>query len=262
LSRFCPLYSSSKGNGIFLSGGGTSLLIDAGVSYRGLAASLEGQGYAPSGLAAVLVTHEHSDHIKGLRTLLARTKIPLYASKGTLEYLWLNDYIPPGIKTFECEGEFTVGDIAIRPFCTPHDAARSLGYRFTMPDLRTVAIATDLGHITEEVRLALLGCDLVMLDSNYDIHMLECSSYPYPLKRRIKSDYGHLSNEACAAFLPELVQNGATRLVLGHLSEQNNVPELARETALGPLAQNGMREGLDYTLHVAPARGEAHAVVF
>jgi phosphoribosyl 1,2-cyclic phosphodiesterase len=262
MSRFCPLYSSSKGNGIFLSGGGTCLLVDAGVSYRGLAASLDDQGYAPGDLSAVLVTHEHTDHIKGLKTLLSRTKIPLYASKGTLEYLWLNDYIPSGTSVCECEGEFTVGDIAVRPFHTPHDAARSLGYRFTMPDLRTVAVATDLGHITEEVRANLLGCDLVMLESNYDVNMLECSSYPYPLKRRIKSDYGHLSNEVCAAFLPELVQNGATRLVLGHLSEQNNIPELARETALAPLALAKMREGLDYTLHVAPARGKTQAVVF
>jgi phosphoribosyl 1,2-cyclic phosphodiesterase len=262
LSRFCPLYSSSKGNGIFLSGGGTCLLVDAGVSYRSLAASLDEQGYSPLGLSAVLVTHEHTDHIRGLRTLLARAKIPLYASKDTLEYLWLNDYIPAGTRVFECEGEFAVGDIAVKPFCTPHDAARSLGYRFTMPDMRTVAIATDLGHVTEEVRLNLLGCDLVMLESNYDINMLDCSAYPYPLKRRIKSDYGHLSNEACAAFLPQLVQNGATRLVLGHLSENNNVPELARETAQAELARAGMREERDYTLHVAPARGKTRAVVF
>ncbi len=262
MSRFCPLYSSSKGNSIFLSGGGTALLIDAGVSLRSLCAALDEQGYAPKDLSGVLCTHEHGDHIRGLTVLLKRTGIPLYASKATLEYLWINNYIPAGTRVHECDGAFTIGDIEVRAFATPHDAAQSLGYRFTMPDLRTAAVATDLGHVTEEVRKNLTGCDLVMLESNYDARMLECSSYPYPLKRRIKSEYGHLSNEACAGLLPQLARSGSTRFVLGHLSEQNNIPQLARETALASLLNESLKEGVDFTLNVAPARGKTRAVVF
>lgn len=263
MSRFCPLFSSSKGNSIFLAGGGTSLLIDAGVSYKRLREALDSQGYSVSDLSGVLITHEHSDHISGLGTLLKKTNVPLYASKGTLEYLWLNNYIPLHTKVYECGSDaVTVGDIEVTAFNTPHDAAHSVGYRFTMPDLRTVAVATDLGHITDAVRQSLLGCDLVMLESNYDPGMLECSSYPYILKRRIKSDFGHLSNDVCSDMLIKLVKSGAARFVLGHLSEQNNIPELARQTAKAAFDAAGMLENRDYTLAVAPARGRTEAVVF
>jgi phosphoribosyl 1,2-cyclic phosphodiesterase len=262
MSRFCPLFSSSKGNSLFLSGGGSSLLIDAGVSFSSLTAALDAQGFSPGDISAVLVTHEHTDHIRGLTTLLRRTSARLYASRGTLEYLWLNGYIPAKTAVSECETPFTVGGIEVTAFPTPHDAANSVGYRFTMPDLRTVAVATDLGRVTDEVRQSLTGCDLVVLESNYDKRMLECSSYPYALKRRIKSEYGHLSNEACSEMLPRLAESGTTRFVLGHLSEQNNIPELARETAASALGLALMRENLDYTLTVAPARGPCPAVVF
>lgn len=263
MSRFCPLYSSSKGNSIFLAGGGTSLLIDVGVSYKRLRESLDSQGYSVSDLKGVLITHEHSDHINGLPMLLKKTNIPLYASRGTLEFLWVNGYIPPHTNVFECgEQAVTIGDIEVTAFETPHDAANSVGYRFTMPDLRTVAIATDLGHITDTVRKSLLGCDLVMLESNYDPGMLDCSSYPYILKRRIKSDFGHLSNDVCSDMLIGLVKSGTARFILGHLSEQNNIPELARQTAKAALDAAGMLENRDYTLAVAPARGRTEAVVF
>lgn len=262
MSRFCPLFSSSKGNSIFLAGGGTNLLIDAGISYKKLCASLDEQGYAISDIDGILITHEHSDHINGLRVLLKKTSIPLFASRGTLEFLIANGYIPPHTEVTDCGTPFTIGEIHAQSFETPHDAANSVGYRFTMPDLRSVAVAMDLGHITDDVRQNLLGCDLVMLESNYDQGMLECSSYPYMLKRRIKSDFGHLSNEACASMLSMLVKNGTTRFVLGHLSEQNNIPELARQTAKAALDALSLKENLDYTLSVAPARGKTCVIVF
>ncbi len=262
MSRFCPLFSSSKGNSIFLAGGGTALLVDVGISFKRLQIALDEQGYSAQDLGGVLITHEHSDHINGLQTLLKKTKIPLFASKGTLEALWISGYIPPHTVVHECDGAFTIGDIEAQAFETPHDAANSVGYRFTMPDLRTIAVATDLGHITDNVRKNLLGCDLVMLESNYDPGMLDCSSYPYVLKRRIKSDFGHLSNDACAEMLTALVKNGTTRLVLGHLSEQNNMPELARQVANTTLKSAGINERQDYTLAVAPARGRTEAIVF
>lgn len=262
MSRFCPLFSSSKGNSILLSGGGTSLLIDAGVSFRRLSAALDGQGYCVGDINGILITHEHSDHISGLKTLLKKTDIPLYAPKETLEYLWVNGYIQAHTVVHECGESFVVGGIEARAFDTPHDAAHSVGYRFTMPDLRVVAVATDLGHITDGVRKNLLGCDLVMLESNYDRGMLECSSYPYVVKRRIKSDFGHLSNDDCSGMLLSLAKSGTTRFVLGHLSEQNNIPELARETAHSVLTSASLRENIDYTLDVASARGMARAVAF
>lgn len=262
MSKFCPLFSSSKGNSILISGAGTSLLVDVGVSFRQLISALDEQEISIGDISGVLITHEHSDHINGLRTLLKRTKIPLFASRGTLEYLWTHDYIPAHINACECDSTFFVGDIEAVPFETPHDAAHSLGYRFSMPDGRKIAVATDLGHITDTVRGHLLGCDLVLLESNYDKGMLECSRYPYMLKRRIKSEFGHLSNDDCSSLLVSLVKNGTTRLVLGHLSEQNNIPELARQTTKAALDLVRIRENIDYTLAVAPARGRTQAIVF
>jgi phosphoribosyl 1,2-cyclic phosphodiesterase len=213
-------------------------------------------------IQGVLITHEHSDHINGLKVLLKRTNIPLFASRGTIEYLWVNGYIPAHTRVTACDGDFCIGDIEAAAFETPHDASHSVGYKFLMPDGRRVGVATDLGHVSDTVRQSLEGCDLVMLESNYDPGMLECSSYPYPLKRRIKSDFGHLSNDDCAAMLTSLVKSGATRFVLGHLSEQNNIPELARSTALSALLNESLKEGVDFTLNVAPARGKTRAVVF
>lgn len=262
MSKFCPLFSSSKGNSIYLSGAGSSLLIDAGVSFKQLLLALKAQDIDVGSLNGVLITHEHSDHINGLKMLLKKTDIPLFAPRGILEYLWANGYIPAHTRLTACDGVFYIGDIQAAAFATPHDARHSVGYRFLMPDGRKVGFATDLGHVNDVVRENLVGCDLVMLESNYDPGMLECSSYPYVLKRRIKSDFGHLSNDACAEMLAPLVKGGATRLVLGHLSEQNNIPELARQTAQAALSQGGLRECADYTLTVAPARGKTREIVF
>lgn len=262
MSRFCPLFSSSKGNSIFVSGGGTSLLIDAGVSYRRLCRALSERDIEPESISAVLITHEHSDHIMGLSVLLSKLDIPVYASPETLSYILKSEKIPPGSTFIECTGPFCVGDISVTPFDTPHDAVHSLGYRLDMPDQRRIAVATDLGHVSDTVEEHLRGCDLVMLESNYDMRMLECSTYPYYLKRRIRSGTGHLSNDDCSAELMSLVKNGSAYFVLGHLSEQNNLPEIAYETSKSCLATAHMRERLDYILSVAPARGPGEVLTF
>ena len=140
----------------------------------------------------------------------------------------------------------------VRSFRTPHDSRESTGYRVSTGDGRTLAVATDMGHMTEEVRTALWGCDLVMIESNHDIRMLENGPYPYVLKRRILASTGHLSNDACSLELPELIRRGATRLFLAHLSKDNNSPELAYLTAQSALTEAGMREDMDFVLRVAP----------
>lgn len=262
MSRFCPLFSSSKGNSIYISGGDTSLLVDAGVSYRRLCQAMRDRSLSPEELDGILITHEHSDHIMGLETLLKRLDIPVYASPETLDFLCAGGKIPPGRTLVECAGAFTIGDIQVTAFDTPHDAVHSLGFRFSMPDQRVIGIATDLGHISGTVEHHLTGCDLIMLESNYDRNMLDCGPYPYMLKRRIRGDRGHLSNEACSEALSRLVKNGSTYFVLGHLSEQNNLPEIAYETSRLKLAADSLRERLDYVLHVAPARGPGEVLAF
>lgn len=262
MARICPLFSSSKGNSTYLSGGGTSLLIDAGVSLRQLTAALDQHGVQPKQLHGILITHEHTDHICGLRTLLKKYPLPVYASAQTLGFLSREGHIPDGIQATALSGPTVIGGIAVTPFDTPHDAAHSLGFRFTLPDERTVAIATDLGYITETVRAHLTGCDLVLLESNYDAGMLARSAYPEMLKQRIRSKSGHLDNLDCAQECVRLIRCGTSRLILGHLSESNNLPNLAYSTTKALLDQAQMQENRDYLLRVAPARGSTEMTVF
>jgi phosphoribosyl 1,2-cyclic phosphodiesterase len=262
MSRVCPLYSSSKGNSIYLSGGGSALLVDAGVSYRRILEAMGARSLAPEELRGILITHEHIDHIRGLDVLLKRLKIPVYASPETLSFLCRDGHIPPGTTLVECAGTFLVGDIEVTAFDTPHDAVHSLGFRFLMPDERVIGVATDLGHISGTVEHHLTGCDLVLLESNYDPGMLANGPYPYSLKRRIHGQSGHLSNEDCAAEIGRLVQNGSTHFVLCHLSEQNNMPEIAYQATQVRLAAQSLRERLDYLLQVAPAHAPGEVLAF
>ncbi|WRS27526.1 MBL fold metallo-hydrolase [Oscillospiraceae bacterium MB08-C2-2] len=262
MSRFCPLFSSSGGNCTYLSGGSTRLLVDAGVSCRSILSALEQISVDPATLSGILLTHEHIDHIKGLKVLLKKIKVPVFASCGTLDYLVSQDLIPPGAQLVELEQALVVGDIRVTPFATPHDCAQSLGFRLEMPDERVIGIATDLGHITETVASHLERCDLIMLESNYDEGMLQCSPYPYHLKRRIQSSVGHLSNPECARQLQGLVQRGSVHLVLAHLSSQNNMPAVAHATTKCQLEMAGMTENVDYTLCVAPRNGPGQPIIF
>lgn len=262
MARLCPLYSSSKGNSTYLSGGGTAVLVDVGVSLRALRSGLSSCGLSLDEVRAVLITHEHSDHVKGLHTLLKRYELPVCASIRTLEYLEAQDLVPPGAVLVPFEGPLRIGALEITAFSTPHDAVDSVGFKFAFPDGTTAAITTDLGHVSDEVRDCLTGCDLVMLESNYDRGMLDCSAYPYYLKRRIKSATGHLANEDCAREIVRLLEKGTGRFVLSHLSEQNNLPGIAYETARAALDRERAEENLDYILKVAPAREPREVIVF
>lgn len=251
MARFCSLFSSSSGNSTFIGSSKTGILIDAGVSAKRMKEALLSREIDPSELGGIFITHEHSDHIKGVRILCTNYNIPLYATQGTLSYLEENDVIN-GKFPFEVIDEkgVEIGDIVVKPFKTSHDSRESCGYTVDLPHGQRAAIATDLGKITSEVERAITGCEFVMLESNHDISMLQAGPYPYYLKRRILSDRGHLSNEACAEQAKKLIKSGTSRLFLGHLSAENNFPDLAFQTTLSALSEMGAVNERDYILKV------------
>ncbi len=263
MARFCPLFSSSSGNSVYAGSSGSGILIDAGVSCRQLTGALADRGIQPEQLAALFITHEHSDHVKGLRVFSGRfPQIPIYASAETLEYLAAHGLVSPKAQLHPVCGGVAVGDLWVESFETPHDAVHSLGYQITAPDGRKMAVATDLGHVSPTVAKAIAGADLVLLESNYEASMLAVSSYPYSLKQRIASDRGHLSNDCCARQAASMVSCGCTRVILGHLSRENNLPEQARLTTRLALEEAGMREGVDYLLEVAAPVSDRDLICF
>lgn len=253
MARFCSLFSSSSGNCNYAGTADGGILIDVGVTAKRAAETLDCIGVDIGGVGAIFVTHEHTDHIQGIRVLASKHNIPVYASTGTLEALaengTLNGKFPAHV--IPAEG-VEVNGMFIRPFHTPHDSRESLGFTVEMPDGNRLALATDIGTITDEVLSNITCCQLVMLESNHDVRMLQNNpNYTYALKRRILSDRGHLSNEMCAKTAADLIESGTTRLILGHLSKENNMPELAYQSTYSALCAKGMEEGSDYILRVA-----------
>ena len=212
----------------------------------------------------MLITHEHTDHIAGLRVFLKRTGARLYASVGVLEHLCAAGHIPPGIDVQAVEPglPLEVEGVEVRGFEVSHDSVAPIGYHLTFPDGRTAALATDLGQVTEGLIDALSGADLVILEANYDPLMLAQGPYPYSLKQRIMSGLGHLSNRECGNLAARLIASGASRLILAHLSRENNRPQLARQTVEQALSARQMHPGVDYTLWVAPRDGPGEMVVY
>lgn len=248
--RVTILASGSSGNAILVSAGDTSVLVDAGVSARRLAAAASEAGVDPHSLEAVLVTHEHTDHVSGLGPVARRFRLPICATRGTHEALAsrladhdLRVFVEPG-------REFRLGDLGVRAFATSHDCAEPVGFTVTDGE-HSVAIATDLGVVGRAVRNHLSKADCVVLEFNHDERMLIDGSYPWPLKRRIMSNVGHLSNEAAAAELASLAGAPISKLILAHISEENNAPELALAAAEDALARAGRS---DVEVHVTSQR--------
>ena len=258
MAKFCAMFSGSSGNCTYVEAGGASLLIDAGVSTRAICKALESIGSSISQIAAVLVTHEHSDHIKGLKTMLSKYEIPVYANAGTIEGILQT--VPVGKECFtelKTGGSVDIAGMGVSSFCTSHDSRESMGFRIHTPDGRRIAIATDLGFVSDDVLNGISGCDVVMLESNHDVGMLQNGRYPYYLKRRILSKTGHLSNQDCSDVLPQLCSGGTHHFVLAHLSRDNNLPELALETAVSAMKISGIPHE-DYEIEIAPRSGPEH----
>lgn len=261
MARFCPLFSGSSGNCLYIGTPDGGILIDAGVSARRIERALQERDIDPRRIHAVFVTHEHTDHTAGLRVLQKRYGMPIFASDGTRAGLYATGALTDDDCCFPVtQAEFD--DFCVTAFPTSHDCRESTGFRVELRDGRTVGIATDLGEMTDAVRQGLVGCDLIHIESNHDIRMLENGPYPYVLKRRILSSVGHLSNEACAVELPALVRQGTTRIFLGHLSRENNLPPLAGATSAAVLTAQGFVENRDYLLQVAPPENTGVPLIF
>lgn len=251
MARIFPLFSGSTGNCTYISSRGGAILVDAGGSYKAIVTALENVGASIDDIKAVAVTHEHTDHIKGLKTLLKKTSLPLIGSAKTLETLADADKIPPTATLVVADKPVEIGGFEIHRFATRHDCEGSSGYTIILPDGQRTAVCTDLGIMTDEVRNALCGCSAVLIESNHDVDMLKRGPYPADLKLRILSDDGHLSNNACAVELPRLLQKGTTRFILGHISQNNNLPTLALSCANATLFESGAHRDEDYIISAA-----------
>ena len=272
MAYFTTLYSGSSGNCALIRSEDKYLLIDMGKSCRttltalktlGLAVSdcvgilvthislrriktgLARRALTPDDLSAVLITHEHSDHVSGLDTFLKKHPVPLYGCADTLDTLASRGTIPPAVEAIPVDGQtLEIGSFTVTSFPTSHDVP-CCGYRIRTPEGRVMAFATDLGYLTPVVQDNLMGCDLVALEANYDAFSLHGGPYPYYLKVRIASDRGHLDNKACAAEILDLIQDGCKKFALCHLSQTNNSPELVMTTVYNVLLAAGIQPGRD-----------------
>jgi phosphoribosyl 1,2-cyclic phosphodiesterase len=239
------LASGSRGNCAVVASARTKILVDAGVSGRETFKRMKTLGEDAHSLSAILITHEHSDHIYGLATLAKRLRIPVFMT-GATHQAWAramrhaNGERPQleKLERFESGHRFQVGDIEVRPFTIPHDAADPVGFTFRAEGVK-VGFATDLGYIPASVRDHLRGCDVLVMESNHDLEMLRGGPYPWSVKQRVMSRVGHLSNEALANFFSNDYDNSATFVVLAHLSLENNHPEIARRQAEKALSMRG-----------------------
>ena len=256
--RFSPLFSGSSGNSTYVGCDDAQILVDAGLSGSRMIQEMKTVGIDPSRLDAILVTHEHSDHIKGIGVLSRKFNIPVYATPGTWQEMLpkIGSVSERNIRFIEPGQDFFVGPINVTPFATPHDAAQPVGYTFDLHGAR-LAVATDLGSVREGWVKAILGCDAVILESNYDPDMLHAGPYPYELKKRISGRHGHLSNDDAGETAVELVRRGTKQIILGHLSKENNFPDLALRSTELILTQAGIHPYDDVQLFVANRDGNS-----
>ena len=261
--KFCPIASGSSGNCVYLSADGTNILIDAGLSGRGIEAGLKTLDMSGRQLSAILVTHEHSDHIMGVGVMSRKYGLPVYATPKTWRYFERHGVLgaisPALIRRVEPDQPFLIGDLQITAFDIPHDASQPVGYSI-FAENRKITVATDIGEPTDVLRRHITDSSIVLLESNHDSEMLMNGRYPIILKKRISGPYGHLSNEAAGRLLTETATESLRYVFLGHLSEENNRPLIAFNTVEGILYKNGVLPRIGFKLYVAE-RADVSAAV-
>lgn len=246
--RVSALGSGSKGNSVLVTGSGHKILIDCGFGIRELSARLMALGTTLAELDGILITHEHIDHIKAVKSAGDKHAIPVYMHQRTCRAM--GNAAPDNAYVFSTLNGFRLAGFEIHPFPIPHDAVYPLGYSISDGESRFV-YATDLGYVSDEVLAAARGADIVMLESNYDKEMLIKGAYPYYLKQRILSDHGHLCNTDCADAVYKMLSWGTRSFVLGHISQENNLKEIVYNTTAERLAREGCRAHLDFELTIA-----------
>ncbi len=239
--EIASICSGSSGNCILVKSDDINILVDAGISNKRIEGGLNFFDTSPNEIDAIVITHEHSDHIKGIGVFLRAHPVTVYATKGTIDYI-LNSSSTGEVdedlfEEIESGEEFFVGNMKINALSTSHDASDSVCYRFD-DGKKSCAIVTDLGYYHDELVDSLQNLDAILVEANHDLKMLEVGPYPYHLKSRIWSDEGHLSNEACGQLLSEIISDRMQYIILGHLSKDNNYPELAFETVRNELMFN------------------------
>lgn len=251
MARFCPLASGSSGNSTYIQSGSGAVLIDAGISYKAITDRVGLVGGSMEKIKAVAVTHTHSDHILGLKTLLNKTGVPLIATEKTVGILAAKDLILPKTKVIIAEKSgIDLGEFELCSFPTSHDAPGSCGYRINT-STGSCAVCTDLGIVTDDVRNAICGSDILLFEFNHDIDMLKRGPYDAHLKIRILSDLGHLSNNTAASEIPFILNSGTRQIILGHISRQNNTPDIALSAARIAAESAGFKPDEDFLLSAA-----------
>lgn len=253
--RLVSIASGSSGNCIYIGSDNTHILVDAGISCKRIEQGLQEIGIKGSELDGIMITHEHSDHVRGLGVLARKFGIPVYATEETLDEIGgmksLGEYPKELFHPVAPDVDFAVGDLELLPFSIDHDAANPVAYR-VKNGRRQVAVATDMGHYDEYIINHLQGLDAILLESNHDVNMLQTGPYPYYLKRRILGDHGHLSNENAGRLLNHVLHDHMKQILLGHLSKENNYEALAYETVKWEIDQGDCPyRGGDFPIAVA-----------
>ncbi|MDD3429820.1 MAG: MBL fold metallo-hydrolase [Oscillospiraceae bacterium] len=264
MAVFTTLYSGSSGNCAYIKEGDGFLLVDMGKNCKQTMLGLAALQEDVKNLQGILITHEHSDHISGLKVFLKKVKVPIYGSSATLDFLAERELVPADIEMIPLDGgrPENIGEYTVNSFRTSHDSADCAGYRIVTPSGKIAAIATDLGYVSDEVYENLKGADVIGLESNYDEQMLMFGAYPYYLKKRIASTRGHLCNVDSANTISRLIQDGSKRFALCHLSQENNTPGQVRLTLEQILQQAGIELTNDMIMQVASRHAVSPIIEF
>lgn len=251
--KFQSFLSGSSGNCTYVTNDDVHILVDCGASGKYITACLARLGILPDKIDAILVTHEHRDHVSGVGVMARKYNIPVFATHGTHQGMKsitgaFSDHLAQYISSGD---DIKIGSLVVRSFTIPHDANEPVGYRI-FEDSSSLCIATDIGHISDELADELSGCDSIIIEANHDPEMLRTGRYPYHLKRRIAGERGHLANDTSARLCLMLAEKGTKSFWLGHLSRENNTPSLALETVKSVLNNGGINVGADIGLGVLP----------